>query len=87
MNVRLKPDTEAWLEAQVADGRFGSVAEAIEALVDEERAAQVTLEGADLGWAAPYVAKGLADLDAGRVLPAEQVHGEIRARFQRSRES
>ncbi len=86
MIIQLKPDTEAWLEAQVADGRFASVTEAIEALVEEERVAQTALDGADLRWAAPYVATGLADIDAGRAFPGEQVHAELRARFPRSRE-
>jgi predicted transcriptional regulator len=81
MNIRLKPDIEAWLETQVSEGRFGSIAEAIETLVEEEKASQAALDSADLSWAAPYVAKGLADIEAGRVIPAEQVHAELRARF------
>jgi predicted transcriptional regulator len=85
-NIRLKPDIEAWLEAQVAEGRFPSIEAAIEALVDEERIAYAALENADLGWAAPYVAKGLADIDAGRTHSAEQVHAELRVRFPCTRE-
>ena len=37
----------------------------------------------DLSWARPYLDEGLTDLDAGRVVPAEQVHAEIRAIFKR----
>ena len=82
MNIRLKPDTEEWLKAQVAEGRFESVEDAIEALVIDDRL-HATLNEEDLSWAKPYIDEGLADLEAGRVYPAEQVHAELRARFAR----
>jgi Arc/MetJ-type ribon-helix-helix transcriptional regulator len=87
MNVRLKPETETWLREQVARGRFASLDEAIEALVNEDRIAQMELEGADLAWAKPYLAKGLADIAAGRTLAGEDVHAELRARSRRSHDS
>ena len=68
MNIRLKPDTEEWLKNQVAEGRFESIEQAVEILLEE---------------AQPYIDEGLADLDAGRVHPAERVHAEIRAMFVR----
>lgn len=78
MNIRLKPDTEEWLKAQVAEGRFESVEEAVEALVADDRA-QASDE--DLSWAKPYIEEGLAALAKGDVIPAEQVHAELRAKF------
>jgi len=87
MNIRLKPDTEEWLKTQVAEGRFESVEQIFEVLVAEERSSQAKLDATDLSWAKPYVDEGLADLDAGRVYPAEQVHAEIRALFARPKRS
>ena len=86
MNIRLKPDTEEWLKAQVAEGRFNSVEDAVEALVADDRA-QAELDAADLSWAKPYIEEGLADIEAGRTVPAEQVYAELRAKFSRSRDS
>jgi predicted transcriptional regulator len=86
MNIRLKPDTEQWLQSQVDQGRFGSVEEAIEALVLDDQLAQRALDDADLSWAKPYLAKGLADLEAGRAIPAEEVYADLRARFVRKRD-
>ena len=83
MNIRLKPDTEEWLKAQVAEGRFESIEQAVEIYLDESRRNE-ELDNADLSWAQPYIDKGLADIEAGRVYPAEQVHAEIRAMFARS---
>jgi predicted transcriptional regulator len=83
MNIRLKPDTEEWLKAQVAEGHFESVEQAVETFLDESRRNQEALDNVDLSWAQPYIDKGLADIEAGRVYPAEQVHAEIRAMFTR----
>jgi antitoxin ParD1/3/4 len=80
MNVRLKPDTEEWLKAQVAEGRFPSVEEAVEALVADDRA-QASLANEDLSWAKPYIDEGIAALERGDVIPAEEVYAELRAKF------
>jgi predicted transcriptional regulator len=87
MNIRLKPDTEEWLKTQVAEGRFESIEQAVEILLVEGRLNQEALDHADLSWAKPYIDEGLADLEAGRVYPAEQVHAEIRAMFVRPKET
>ena len=84
MNVRLKPQTEEWLKAQVAEGRFTSLEEAVEILVREDQVAHSDIEEADFGWARSYIAEGLADVEVGRTVPADQVHAELRARFIRS---
>jgi len=84
MNIRLEPDTEEWLKAQVAEGRFESIEDAVEALVADDRA-EAALDEEDLSWAKPYIEEGLADLEAGRTIPAEQVYAELRAKFSRSR--
>ena len=82
MNIRLKPDTEEWLKAQVAEGRFESVESAIEAYVTDGRAAEEQLDAMDLSWTKPYIEEGLADAAAGRVYPAEEAFAELRAKFQ-----
>ncbi|HMK79189.1 MAG TPA: hypothetical protein VK438_06040 [Xanthobacteraceae bacterium] len=87
MNIRLKPDTEEWLKAQVAEGRFPSIEEAVEVFVSEGRRAQEQLDATDLSWAKPYIEEGLADLEAGRVVPAEEVYAELRAMFGRPKRS
>lgn len=79
MNIRLKPDTEEWLKAQVAEGRFESVEDALETLVLVDRATQAELDATDLSWAKPYIDEGLAALEAGDVIPAEIVHKELTA--------
>lgn len=79
MNIRLKPDTEEWLKAQVAEGRFESIEDAVEALVAEDRITQAELDATDLSWAKPYIEESLAALKAGDVFPAEEVHKELLA--------
>lgn len=81
MNIRLKPDTEEWLKAQVAEGRFESIEQAVQIYLEEGRRNQEALDNADLSWAKPYIDEGLADLEAGRVVPAEKVFAELRKRF------
>ncbi len=71
MDIPLKPANEAYLKAQVASGRFASIGDAM----------QADLDATDLDWTKPYIDKGLADLDAGRVIAAESVHDELRRRF------
>ena len=79
MNIRLKPDTEEWLKSQVAEGRFESIEEAVELLIAEDRLTQRALDSADLSWAQPYIDEGLAAVEAGDVIPAEDVHKELLA--------
>jgi predicted transcriptional regulator len=74
-------------KAQIAEGRFESIKDAVEVLVSEERRSQEALDNMDLSWAQPYIDKGLADLEAGRVHPPEEVFAELRASFVRSRGS
>ena len=81
MNIRLKPDTEEWLKAQVAEGRYKSVEDAVEMLVVDARLNQSILDSEDLSWAKPYLEEGLADIEAGRTTPIEKVHAEMRALF------
>jgi antitoxin ParD1/3/4 len=86
MNIRLKPDTEKWLETQVAQGHFESIEDAVESLVVEHQMKQAELDAADLSWAKPYIDEGLAAIEAGDVIPAEEVHKELLARLTRPKQ-
>jgi len=87
MNIRLKPDTEEWLKAQVAEGRFESIEDAVEALLEDSRLNQELLDKTDLSGANLYLEEGLAALEAGVVVPAEEVFAELRARKSRAKGS
>lgn len=86
MNIRLKPDAEAYLAAQVASGRFTSLEDAVDALARDDQAARAELDATDLSWAKPFVDKGLADLAEGRTISAVELHAELRGRFPTSRD-
>jgi predicted transcriptional regulator len=86
VNIRLKPNAEAYLKAQVASGRFASVEDAIDALTRDDEIAQAELDAADLSWTKPYIDKGMADFEAGRTVSADTVHAELRDRFRAKRD-
>ncbi len=68
MNVPLKNQVEEWLAAQVAAGRFTSVAEAVAMAV-----AKLKSEDAiDDLWAQPLVNEALVALDRGEGTPLEK---------------
>jgi hypothetical protein len=85
LEIDLKPDAEAYLKAQVASGRFSSIEEAIDALARDDEIAHAEIDAADLSWAEPYLAKAIADVEAGSTIPAEEVHAELRDRFRARR--
>ena len=81
MNIVLEADTKAYLEAQVAAGRFLSLSDAVEALARADAARGSDQEAEDLAWTKPYLDRGLDDLQAGRVTPSADVHAGLRRRF------
>jgi antitoxin ParD1/3/4 len=72
MQIHLTKDDEDWLRAQVAAGRFSSLDEALALAIDSLRA-----EDAELAWAKPLIDEGLAELDRGESIPAEEVFARI----------
>jgi antitoxin ParD1/3/4 len=76
MRIELKGDHENWLRAQVAAGRYATfedaVADAIESLREEDEV---------LAQAKPLVDEGLAELDRGESIPAQEVFAQIEARL------
>lgn len=84
MNIRLKPETEEWLKAQVAAGRYPSVEEAVEILLVAARIGQAAVNNPDLAWAKHYLEEGTAAREAGDAIPAEEVQRELLARVKTS---
>jgi Arc/MetJ-type ribon-helix-helix transcriptional regulator len=74
MQIHLAKDDEDWLRAQVAAGRFSSLDEALAEAIDSLRA-----EDEELPWAKSLVDEGLAELDRGEGIPAEEVFARIAA--------
>jgi antitoxin ParD1/3/4 len=74
MQIRLTKDREDWLQAQIAAGRFSSLVEALAEAIDGLRA-----EEDALAWAKPLVDEGLAELDRGESIPADEVFAGIEA--------
>ena len=74
MNIDLKPEDQERLDALVASGRFNSKSDAlhagIEALQEDEEWKS---------YAQDRIEAGLADLEAGRVVPVEEVLEMLRA--------
>lgn len=76
MQISLTQEHEAWLRAQVAAGRFASLEEAVAEAIDSLRG-----EDEELAWAKPLVEEGLAELDRGEAIPAEEVFARVEARL------
>ena len=82
MNVELSEDSYRILQQSVDCGRFSTIEEALDGsvhlLADEPKPTEDWLAYAD-----ERISAGLADLAAGRVVPAEQVLAEMRERNRR----
>jgi antitoxin ParD1/3/4 len=75
MNIQLSPDQQAWLEAQVAAGRFSSVDDAVAIAVADLMA----ISDDDLAWAKPYVDEARAAAARGEVVPLDDAAADIDA--------
>ena len=76
MRIELSKEHEDWLRSQVAAGRFASfdeaVAEALAILMDDND---------EFEWAKPLVEEGLAELQRGEAISADEVFARIEARL------
>jgi antitoxin ParD1/3/4 len=85
-SVDLTPDLENAIQRRLDSGAYKSDVEVIRAGLraldrdEEEKARRLTELDAS-------IARGLADADAGRVHPADQVFSELRERIQRKAET
>lgn len=76
-SVDLGPKLERFIASLVKSGRYNSKSEVLREglrLVQERETRFAALDAA--------LARGLADAEAGRARPAEQVFDELRARYQ-----
>ena len=81
MNVRVKPETEAWLKAEVEKGHFGSVEEALETMVLAHQAAAIDVAADDHAWAKPLIDEALAALDRGEGSSLDEVVARLKDRI------
>lgn len=58
----------------------------LELLARDDEAARADLEAADLSWTEPYLAKGIAEAEAGRTISADALHAELRDRVRVGRD-
>ena len=79
MMIVLTDEQTAWLAAQVADGRFGSVDEAARAIIDE----QMAVESENLDWAKPLLDAASDAIERGDYVPLEDVQKRLAARIAR----
>ena len=78
--LKLTPEQEEALQAQVAAGHFASIEAAISCAIDHFTP-HTARELGDLSWAKPYIDEARASLERGEGIPAEQVFAEIDARL------
>lgn len=67
MNLPLPPAQIAWLEAQIAAGRFASLEEALASAVAQLQAQ--AQDAIDDSWAKPLIDEALEELDRGEGTP------------------
>ncbi len=80
MTITLTHEQEAWIDAQVAAGRFSSVEDAVRRLIDE-RIAEVETDGDDLAWAKPLVDEARAAVVRGDVVTLDEHRARNRTRL------
>ena len=75
MIINLPSEQELWLKAQVEEGAYASIDEAVRAMIAEHMA----FVDDDLVWAKPLVDEGLAAADEGRVITAAESTAQMKA--------
>ena len=78
--VDLPADLVAGLRDSVRAGDFASESKAVEAMLRIFFGPD-SVEEPDIETLRAFVAEGLADADAGRLIPAEEVFADLRARI------
>ena len=77
ISADLGQQLETYVSRLVADGRYHSKSEVLREgvrLIQEREARLAALDGA--------IARGLADVEAGRTLPAEDVFARLQAKYE-----
>jgi antitoxin ParD1/3/4 len=78
MNVKLPPEQQKWLEAEVAAGSFSSIDEALAVAVADLMA----IHKDDFAWAKPYVEQARASVARGDVLSGEDYFRRLSAKLE-----
>ena len=73
MTITLTPEQHAWLEAQVAAGRFPSVEDAVRVAVADLMAIDTT----DLSWAKPHLDAARGQIARGECVTYEEFKHEL----------
>ncbi len=79
--VDLPAELVVAVRREVAAGAFGSESEAIEFLLRGWLGSDKIAEP-EIAALRAFVAEGLADVEAGRLVDADEVHAELRARIE-----
>ena len=77
-DLRLGPDAEAFIQGQLTSGRYADVGDVVRDALRLLKERQGRLETIDAS-----VARGLADIAAGRVYDIDEVFDEIEAEIER----
>jgi antitoxin ParD1/3/4 len=77
MNIKLPPDQQKWLEAQVAAGHFDTIDEALTVAVAD----LMSIHDDDLAWAKPYVERARASLARGDTISGEEFFRRLDAKI------
>jgi antitoxin ParD1/3/4 len=83
MNIKLPPEQQQWLEAQVAAGHYASVDEALAVAVADLMA----IHSDDFAWAKPYVDQARVSVARGDVLSGEEYFKRLNAKLEAMRSS
>jgi antitoxin ParD1/3/4 len=83
MNIKLPPEQQQWLEAQVAAGHYASVDEALAVAVADLMA----IHSDDFAWAKPYVDQARVSVASGDVLSGEEYFKRLNAKLEAMRSS
>lgn len=78
--IELPSDLVKGLRSAMQSAGFESESELFEFLLRQWRG-EYEIEEPDIETLRAFVAEGIADADAGRVVPAEQVYAELRGRI------
>jgi antitoxin ParD1/3/4 len=77
MDIRLPPEQQKWLEAQVAAGHFASIDEAVAVAVAD----LIAIGNDDLAWARAHVDQARASVARGDVVSGEDYLARLKAKL------
>lgn len=75
MNIRLPPEQERWLEAQIARGEFASIEDAMRRMIADRMA----FDADEFAWARPYVDEARTAAARGNVVSLDDAVDDMDA--------